>query len=529
MLEININKLNKNYGENIILKDFNLEVYTKEIISIVGDNGSGKSTLLKLISGIEKPSNGKISINKNSTLGLLNQIHENDSRKVIEILKSNLNNYDDYDKKLKKIENKMKKAEGEEQTKLIIKYLELQESNNFYKEEEKLGKIIDKFKLEKLLNNVFDNLSGGEKTIVTLAALLLKEPNILLLDEPTNHLDIDTLEWFEDYLKQYNGTILIVSHDRYFLDKVSNKTILIENGKEIIFNGNYSFFLEENEKRKEKEYNEYMIQKKEIAKKEESIKKLREWARIGDNERLYKKAKSIEKRIEKMDKKEKPKENTKINLNFEMDERSGKDVLVINNFNLKYDKNIFCNACMNIKFKERVCLIGPNGSGKSSLIKEILKDNQSIKKGSNLKIGYIPQIIVFDNENLNILEEAKRFYYNDEEHLRSSLFHFNFKKEDINKKIKSLSGGEKVRLLLFCLMQEKINFLILDEPTNHIDIQTKEILEKALLNFDGTIFFVSHDRYFINNIATRIVSIENNKLISYIGNYDDYKLIKNKK
>jgi len=526
MLEISVSKINKNYGFGNILNDVSFEVMLGDIISIVGANGCGKSTLLKIISGCENASCGNVSIRKNRTLGYLSQNIQDNDGLVKDILYGSLEEINNIENKLKEYENMMRNTTGNELDKLILKYSNLQDkfiSIGGYEISEKVGKIVNGFKINHLLELNYNNLSGGEKRIVSFASLMIKNPDILLLDEPTNHLDIDTLEWLEQYLKSYKGTIIIVSHDRYFLDKVTNKTLLLEEGKAIIFNTNYSSFLELNEKRKmllEKDYND---QQKEIEGMKESIKKLREFGNLAKNEMFFKRAKSIEKRLDKLDKINRPKEDNYIPLNFNYNERSGKDVLVIKNLSIEYpNKIIFNNANMKICYGEHVCLLGKNGSGKSTLIKSILSNDDNIYIGSNVKIGYIPQEIQFD-EKARVYDIARKCFVGEENHLRSALFKFKFIGNDIYKKVSTLSGGEKVRLKLFCLVQEDINFLILDEPTNHIDIPTRELLEKSLDLFSGTILCVSHDRYFVNMIAKKIISIENNKLVEYPGNYDDYR------
>ena len=391
-----------------------------------------------------------------------------------------------------------------------------------------IGKITKVFKIsDDMLNRDFNTLSGGEKTVVQLASLILSKKDILLLDEPTNHLDINTLEWLEDYLKNYNGTVLIVSHDRYFLDKVVTKTMLIEKNNIEIFNGNYSYYLKENEERLLNEFTKYKDQQKQIEAMKKSIKQLREWGKLGDNERFFKRANAIEKRLETMEKLDKPNSKKTLPLSFEMIQRSGKIVIEIKNLTIGYETNLFNKANATIYFGEKVCVMGKNGSGKSTLIKEIIRNNnESIKLGSNVSIGYIPQELHFENEDLTILEEARKFFIGEEQHLRAALTKFLFFGESIFKRIKLLSGGEKIRLKLFCLMQENYNLLVLDEVTNHIDIDTKEVLEEALKEYKGSILFISHDRFFVNKLATRILHIENNKLISYVGNYDDYKRVR---
>ncbi|MBQ2873065.1 MAG: ABC-F family ATP-binding cassette domain-containing protein [Bacilli bacterium] len=530
MLEISISKICKNYGFGNILNNISFDVMNGEIVSIVGENGSGKSTLLKIIAKEENATSGSVAIRKNGTLGYLSQtsLEEDDNILVKDILYRSVKEIIDIENKLKEYENKMLGATEKELDNIIRKYSNLQEkfiNIGGYEVSEKIGRIVTGFKIENLLELNYNNLSGGEKRIVSFAALIIKNPDILLLDEPTNHLDIETLEWLENYLINYKGTILIVSHDRYFLDKITKKTILLEEGNALVFNTNYSDFLIENDKRKNIEYKEYKEQQKEIKAMRESIKKLREFGRLAvpGGESFFKRANSIEKRLEKLEKINKPKEKKIIPLEFNYQNRSGKDVLVVTNLNISYDnKIIFNNANMKINYGEHICLIGKNGSGKSSLIKNILSSNNNIKLGSNVKIGYIPQEIVFDKDSI-VYDLARKYFIGEESHLRSALFKFMFVGNDIYKKISSLSGGEKVRLKLFCLMQEEVNFLILDEPTNHIDITTREILEDTLNGYKGTILFVSHDRYFINKLATKIISIEKNKLFEYVGNYDDYR------
>ena len=531
MIDISLSKVTKSYGFDNILDNISLEINKGDIVSIVGDNGSGKSTLLKIIAKEENISSGTVAIRNGATVGMLHQIPDVEiDIKVIDILYRSVKEILDIEEKLKVYENKMSKLTGKELDKVLNSYSNLQEkyiNMGGYEVSEKIGRIVTGFKIDNLLNSNFNILSGGEKTIVSLAALMIKTPDILLLDEPTNHLDIDTLEWLEDYLKAYKGTIVIVSHDRYFLDKISTKTILIENGSVEIFHGNYSYYLEENEKRILLEFKNYNDQQKQINAMKETIKKLQEWGKLGGNEKFFKRAKCMQNRLDKMEKVNRPVIKKDLPLNFDMNMRSGKEVIVVDNLNIKYDKILFSNANMLVRFGEHVCLVGNNGTGKSTLIKNILDGNDSIKIGSNLNIGYIPQEIHFEDPNKTILEVAREFYVGDEQHLRSSLFRFMFYGENIQKKVSKISGGEKVRLKLFCLMQQKANLLILDEPTNHIDIATREILESALNDFNGTILFISHDRYFINKVADKIVAIEDAKMVEYVGDYDYYNSVLN--
>lgn len=395
-----------------------------------------------------------------------------------------------------------------------------------YSLKEKIEKIRNGFKItNELLDREYNKLSGGEKTLINLASIILSNPDILLLDEPTNHLDIDTLEWFEEYLSSYNGTVVIISHDRYFLDRTVNKIIEIENGNANIYHGNYSYYLKESEKRLMVEFQNYKNQQKEIKALKEAIERYKVWGAKSDNPMFFRRAKAIETRLQKMEVIDRPKTKSELRINFNVEDRTSNRVMVISNFDLRIGNNeLLRNSHMEVYYKERVCLMGKNGAGKTTLIKNILNNtHDNIKLGTNIKIGYIPQEIRFDNEDLTIYEHMRKIFVGSESELRSKLNQFYFTVDNIDKKVKSLSGGEKVRLKLLELILKNANFLILDEPTNHIDIDTREILEESLLAYEGTILFVSHDRYFINKIATKIVMIENKEMITYNGNYDSIK------
>ena len=388
-----------------------------------------------------------------------------------------------------------------------------------------------------MLNRKFNTLSGGEKTIVNLASIMLSNPDILLLDEPTNNLDIDTLEWLESYLKSYTGTIILCSHDRYFLDKVVSKIVLIERGKSEIFFGNYSYYLEENERRTLAEFEQYKDQQKMIEAMKRKIKQLQEFGKLAypGGESFFKRAASIQKRLDKIELLDKPETAKEIPLNFQMTDRSGKQVLMVRDFDLTVaDKDLLDQVSFDVAFKDRTCLMGKNGSGKSTLIKYIMglyeneQEDNHVRIGSNVMVGYIPQTITFEDDNATILDVARKSYYGSETHLRASLAKFMFNGENVFKRVGTLSGGEKVRLKLFELMQKNVNLLIMDEPTNHIDITTQEVLEEALKEYPGTILFISHDRYFINEIAQKILYIEDKRIMEYLGNYDDYRDTKEK-
>lgn len=538
MIELSLSNIDKTFGFKKVLNGFNLELKTKERIALIGPNGSGKTTIFKIIIGEENINNGNISIRKDSTIGMLSQIPPifKEETTVKEILLIGKTKVIEIEQKLRELENKMSTCKPNELNNLLKKYGILQEKfNNLggYQLESDVNKICNGFKIKpEMLERKFNTLSGGEKTIVYFASLILSEPSILLLDEPTNHLDIDTLEWLEEYLKNYKGSILISSHDRYFLDKVTTKTILIERGKEEVFFGNYSYYLEENERRIMAEFEDFKDQQKQIAAMKASIKKLQEFGRLAfpGGESFFKRAASIQKRLDKIELLDKPETKKEIPLDFQVEKRSGKEVLIIDNLSLMIgDRILLEDANMHIRYGEKVCLMGKNGTGKSTIIKLLFNDTPAeivdgeIKLGSNVNIGYLPQEIHFEDENATVLDTARRFFDGSETALRATLAKFLFYGENVFKKVGSLSGGEKVRLKLLELIQKKANFLILDEPTNHIDIDTKEMLEEALNEYSGTILFISHDRYFINKLAKRTLCIEDGHINSYLGNYDDYK------
>ena len=536
MIEIELNNIIKNYGLKNVLNGMNLTLKTGERVALIGCNGAGKSTVLKIIMKQENISAGTINIRKNATIGMLKQIYEYEETNpnVYTFLQRSFEHFFELETKLKKLEDEMSYEKDDEKiSELLQKYGNVQQKYiqmGGYDIQEKFNKICSGLQInEKMLNQNYNDLSGGEKTIVNLGALLLKEPSILLLDEPTNHLDIEKLEWLEKFLKEYKGTILMVSHDRYFLDKIATKTILLENGKEKIYLGNYSYFLKEDEKRTLAEFENYKNQQKMIKKMKESIKTLRKFGELAKNEMFFKRAKSIEKKLAKIEQLPQVDLEQKTLLNFKLniDSRSGKDVVIINNLNKNFEsKNIFKNANLQIHCGEKIALIGKNGTGKSTLLKIIMNEDceytGEIKIGQSVNIGYIPQEIKFEDDNQTILNFFEQFDNRNETEIRTSLAKYMFRGNDVFKKVSSLSGGEKVRLILAKLLKQNINFLILDEPTNHIDIETRELLEEAIKEYSGTVLFVSHDRYFINNLAERIVEVKEKRFFSYVGNYDEY-------
>ena len=530
MIDISLYKVNKNFGFSSIFDNMSFDIKQGEKIALVGDNGCGKTTLLNVIAGYDNVNSGVVSIRKNLKIGYLKQILKEDSDILVkELMYQQFKNIIEIKNKMDEYEELLNVKFGKELDKIIEKYTKIQEqfiNCGGYEIEAKIGKILNDFNIDdSLLKKRFNDLSGGEKTIVSLASIMLESPDLLLLDEPTNHLDINTLELLEAYLNNYKKTVLIVSHDRYFLNKVAKKIFYIKKGNVDIYFGNYDYYINEKEKREKIEIKNYNNQQKVINKMEKSIKQLKEFGKIGDNEDFFKRAESMQKRLDKIDKLDKPVSKKDIPIKFVSDNRPGKEVLKIKSYiKVIEKKKIFDSVNLDVYYRDKICIMGPNGCGKSTLIKDIINNSASIIRGSNLKIGYIPQEIEFYNENKTVLDEAKRYYIGYESNLRSALSKFYFTQDNVFKKLNTLSGGERIRLKLFCVMQDNYNLLIMDEPTNHIDINTREILEKALLKFNGTLIFISHDRYFINKLATKIVYVHNKKLYSYIGNYDAYKV-----
>lgn len=537
MIEIELNKIKKNYGLKNILDGFSLELKTGERVALIGQNGSGKSTILKIIAKQESVDSGTINIRNGAKIGILNQIYENEKEdiSVEKFLYKSFEEILKVEKELNKLETQMStEVNADKLEKIINEYGRMQERFSLmggYEIQERFNKICSRFYINKeLLKQSYNLLSGGEKTRVNLAKLLLTQPEILLLDEPTNHLDIHSLEFLEELILKYKGTVLIVSHDRYFLDKVINKTVLLENGKENIYYGNYSYFLKEDERRTLAQFENYKNQQKQIEKMKESILTLRKFGDLAGNEIFFKRAKNIEKRLEKMEIIDRVDLNKKsLDLKFNIKKRSGNDVLKLENVEKKFDqKVIFKDANLTLNYGEKAALIGKNGSGKSTLIKMILGQDTNfqgeLKLGTSIKIGYISQNIIFEDNEKTVLDYYLEGNNLSETEARSKLAKYGFRQESTFKRIGKLSGGEKVRIILMKLIQKDINFLILDEPTNHIDIDTREILEEALKEYKGTVLFVSHDRFFINAIANRVLNIENYKIKSYYGNYDDFTM-----
>jgi len=543
MIELKMYNIMKRFGDNLVLNNITFTIYDKEKVAIVGENGSGKSTILKLIAGVEPldrddredncncREKGWIRIPKGVTVGYLNQLPiYPENLKVIDILKLAFEEVYDVEKNIRLLESNMEHLEGDNLEKVLKQYSKLQETyeaKGGYDIEEKLSKICIGLKFDNIfLEKDFNILSGGEKTIVSLGKILLESPGILLLDEPTNHLDMDSVEWLEGYLKNYNGIVLIVSHDRYFLDNVVIKVIEIEDKQNKDYKGNYSDYVKQKEENMLEQFDDFKEQQSKIKAMESAVKRLRSWEH-------YTRAMSIQKKLDKMNRIDKPVfEKQNIKFNFKDTDKSGFNVIKGSEICKSFDdKTILNKADLNVSYGEKVSLIGPNGSGKTTFLKMLLDktsvDSGTLEIGSNVKYAYLPQETTFNNENdmlIDCFREDKPIL---EGKAREYLSKFMFFGKTVYQKVKHLSGGERVRLKLSMLLYDEINLLILDEPTNHLDIASIETLEATLEDFKGTIFFISHDRYFINKVCDRVISLEENKLVNYDGNYDFYKNKKN--
>lgn len=534
MIEIALNKIQKYYGATMVLEDITFEAMTGDRVGIVGDNGCGKTTLFKIIMGIESYDSGGLMIRKGSTLGYLEQMPDYpEGYTGIDVLKEAFRAADEIECSMKNIEKKLEKASQEESEILLGKYSELQlkfEGMGGYEKEEKLSRVCTGLNLSReFLEKDFTNLSGGEKTTINLGRILLENPDILLLDEPSNHLDFEAMEWLEDYLREYKGTVLVISHDRYFLDRVATRIVEIESMVSACFQGNYSSYVEEKDRQLQLQLEDYENQQKKIKALEKSIARLKDWGRRGDNAKFFRRAFSMEKMLDRMERIDKPVlDKRTMCLNVDSGDRSGNQVIKIEALCKSYgEKVILDNADMLVRQGEAVSLIGSNGCGKSTLIKLLLgmeeKDSGEAELGSSVELAYLPQNIAFKDEKATVLEVFREDIAITEGKAREYLAGYMFFGEDVFKKVSGLSGGERSRLKLAIMMYNPANLLILDEPTNHLDIASREELEELLRNFNGTVLLVSHDRMFINNLATRVVELRGGRLISYHGNYEYYK------
>lgn len=527
---LSVNNLEKSFDDNLIFKNCSFNIEEKEKAAIVGINGAGKSTLLKVIVRELSPDKGDIFTAKDKTLGYLAQYQDISSDNTIyEEMLDAKKTLVEMESKIRYMEEQMKILTGGELEELLTAYTNLTHRfellNGYSYKSEIFGVLKGLGFGEDMYDKHISKLSGGQKTRVALGKMLLSNPDIILLDEPTNHLDIASISWLEGYLSSYNGAVVIVAHDRFFLDRIVTKVIEIDRTNVSVYMGNYSEYAKKKAARREAMMRQYLNQQREIKHQEEVIEKLRSFNR----EKSIKRAESREKLLNKMEILEKPDgDNKTMRLTLTPGIVSGNDVLTVDGLAKAFGSlTLFKNISFEIKRKERVAIIGENGSGKTTLLKIINglleADRGSISLGAKVHIGYYDQEHqLLDMENTVFGEISDEYPYLTNTEIRNMLAAFLFTGDDVFKLVSDLSGGERGRLSLAKLMLSEANFLILDEPTNHLDMDSKEILENALNSYEGTVLFVSHDRYFINTTATRILDLENGLLVNYAGNYDYY-------
>ncbi|WP_394883816.1 ABC-F family ATP-binding cassette domain-containing protein [Clostridium tertium] len=535
MIVLSCKDISKSYGIRDVLKDITFSINEGDKVGIIGGNGEGKSTLFKIISKELSQDSGEIFIDKNRTIGYLTQHVDLDLNNTIydemNLVFKDLRNIED---RLHSLEIKMAEPYNEDNAayheKIIKDYTTLQDLYSHkggYTYKGEISRVLKGLGfLEEDFDKIINTLSGGQKTRVSLCKLLLKNPDIILLDEPTNHLDLEAIEWLEEYLKNYKGTVLVISHDRFFLDAVTNNTFEVINGHVNCYNVSYTKFIDLRKKDYEAQLKAYNLQQAEIKRQEAIIEKFRSFNR----EKSIRAAESREKALEKMDRLDAPdKEKEASKIQFEASVKSGHDVLHIENLAKSYgDNNLFSNLNLDLKRGEKVALIGENGRGKTTLFKIILDnlnpDSGKVILGTNVNVGYYDQEQSDLNLDKTILDEVWDEFPNlTTSKLRGALASFLFTGDDVFKIINTLSGGEKCRINLLKLMLSKSNLLLLDEPTNHLDIMSREALEDALLSYDGTLMVISHDRYFLNKVINRILELNENGIKEFLGNYSYYQ------
>ena len=522
--------ISKSFGEKVILEDASFHIEEREKAALIGNNGAGKTTLLRIIMNELHADSGQVVLMKDKQIGYLAQYQDvQGHRTVYEELLSTKQYIIDMEERMRSMELEMKHASGEELDRLMNSYTrlthEFELENGYAYKSELMGVLNGLGFAEEDFNKQVATLSGGQKTRVALGKLLISKPDILLLDEPTNHLDMESIAWLETYLLNYPGAVFIVSHDRYFLDKVVTKVVEIEAGHVRMYSGNYSAYAEKKAQLRDAQYKAYLNQQRDIKHQEAVIVKLKSFNR----EKSIKRAESREKMLNKIQRIEKPLEvQSQMRLSLEPRVVSGNDVLTVEELAKSFpQQKLFSNISFQIKRGERVALIGNNGTGKTTMLK-ILNglldaDAGSFSLGAKVQIGYYDQEHHVLHAEKTIFQEISDTYPTlTETEIRNMLAAFLFTRDDVFKEISALSGGERGRVSLAKLMLSEANFLILDEPTNHLDIASKEILEEALNSYTGTVLYVSHDRYFINQTATRILDLTNQSVVNYIGDYDYY-------
>lgn len=530
MLDIAFESVEKYYGANQVLKGLTFDVNQGEVVGLLGKNGAGKTTLFRILAGRESVDAGRTMIRKGAVVGLLDQIPDFPaSYTAHDVLDSAFADLWSIRREMVELEEMMATNASDV---ALRRYGELQqnyESRGGYGIQDAISRVCNGLKIDDTMaKKRFSVLSGGEQTRVMLGKLILEDPDVLLLDEPTNHLDLQSIEWLEEYLKVYKGTSIIISHDRYFLDKVVDRIVEIVDGKAELYAGNYSYFVREKQARYESQLERYERQQKEIKRLEEAAKRMHDWAQRADNESMHKRAFNIEKRIERIEKIDKPKKEQTISTRFSEKDSGSKDVIDIQGLSKRYGQKVVLDGLnMQVQRDDRVAILGANGSGKSTLLNIIAGEEEPdtgvVRIGPSIRFEYLPQILHYTEPQRSVLETVMHTLRLPEGMARNVLARYKFPKDDVFKTVGNLSGGEKSRLQLCLMMENDVSMLLLDEPTNHLDIDSREWLESALEDFGGVLVFVSHDRYFINKFGNRVVELVNGRIREYGGNYEYYK------
>ncbi|MGK5507204.1 ribosomal protection-like ABC-F family protein [Brevibacillus formosus] len=536
MIIVATQQLQKSYGADPVLQDITLEIKAGERVGIVGPNGAGKTTLFKLLAGIEGPDSGELFRAKGTVWAYLPQTPQYPAEWTgADVVASAFTDVIKLQEQLRELEQQMGLLYENEQelNRLMLRYQKLRdkfEQMDGYQWETKMTQVTQGLGVSsELLATPFAQLSGGEKTKAGLAKLLCQQSDVLLLDEPTNHLDVESMEWLEEFLKNYQGTILIISHDRYFLDAVVTSVYHVDGGEAEFYKGNYSAFATEREERLLRQFAAYQEQQKQIKKMKETIKRLKEWGNRSNppNEAFHRRAKSMEKALARIERIERPKmEADRMGLQFMKTDRSGQDVLKATGVQKTFGgKQLFADASFLLRYGERKALLGPNGCGKSTLIRmllgEVEPDAGTLKIGNSVKVGYLSQQALEGDQNQRLIDVFREVARVTEPEARHLLARFMFYGEQVFKRIGQLSGGERMRLRLAQMMHQEINLLILDEPTNHLDIEARETLEEALADFRGSLFIISHDRYFLQKMVDGVFWVENKRLVHDVGSYEE--------
>ncbi|MCD2207872.1 ribosomal protection-like ABC-F family protein [Listeria booriae] len=528
MTIVALNNVTKRFTGDLILEKISLQVEEGERIGLIGRNGEGKSTILKIIARLETVDDGIVSVKRSTTVGLLNQMPNVSGNAIVrDYLRTAFADVLALQAELTELEQRMTTDMSE---RLLAQYGEKQArfiDLGGYNLDTNMDKILHGLGIPHLAEKVWEQLSGGERTKVSLAKMLLEEPDLLLLDEPTNHLDLQAVDWLTQFLRAYKGTVLVVSHDRYFLDEVVQKIVELESKELITYHTNFSGYLVEREERLLKEFRDYKDQQKKIKKMQQAIKRLRQWAMEANppNDALFRRAKNMEKALARIDVLKKPAlEQKNMRLEFEESKRGGEDVVIFDAVWKQFeDRVLFDGLDCHIRQKERVAIVGNNGAGKSTFLKmvlgEVAPDVGTVHVGPSVDIAYLSQHMDVGDENQTVLEAFRDKVAVVEGDARHMLATFLFYGEMVFRKVANLSGGERMRLSLAQFMNQPVNTLLLDEPTNHLDIASREVLEEALRNFEGTIITISHDRFFMNQICDRTLWLENGEIVSYGGNY----------